>query len=426
MQPAFAVLAVFLACAWSCTPSDSPPKPATSTPTTTASEPAQATATIATADAATATANAAPTPAPATKAGQDFASQARLLYDLTACGGGQAPDVVGKKYFDHHCKDLERAVDRYKRRWLDIAGPELAKLVPANAPTRVVYPFGGGDLLTALATFPSASEITTLSLELAGDVTVLERLGKDEISTVLDTTRRYARFLLQVFHSKTSNMREIMRSDLPAQLIFGMLALRVHDLEPIALRYFRLASDGSVEYYDQAQLDAARAAAKGKKGEVAQTFANAEVEFRKKGESGPTRIWRHFGANLDDKHLAANPALLKHLEAKGSVSAMTKAASYLLWWDSFSAIRGYLLGHAAWMISDSTGPLPEDAAAAGFTQETYGTFERPFLDGAGAKGTRQFVKLWQSQPKRKLKFRYGYPDGSPSGHHHLVVTRKRD
>jgi len=241
---------------------------------------------------------------------------------------------------------------------------------------------------------------------------------------VLDTTRRYARFLLQVFHSKTSNMREIMRADLPAQLIFGMIALRVHDLEPVALRYFHLASDGSVEYYDQQQLDAAVAAARGRKGEVAQIFANAEVEFRKKGESGPTRIWRHFGANLDDKHLAENPALLAHLRAKGPVSAMTKAASYLLWWDSFSTIRGYLLGNAVWMISDSTGPLPADATAAGFTQETYGTFEKPFLEGAGAKGTKQFVKLWQSQPKRALKFRYGYPDGSPSKHHHLVVTRK--
>ncbi len=38
-------------------------------------------------------------------------------------------------------------------------------------PEAVVYPFGGGDLLSALAAYPDAAEYTTLSLELAGHFT---------------------------------------------------------------------------------------------------------------------------------------------------------------------------------------------------------------------------------------------------------------
>ena len=41
-------------------------------------------------------------------------------------------------------------------------------------------------------------------------------------------------------------------------------------------------------------------------------------------------------ANLDDSHLDADPRVLRHLEAKDKVAVMTKAASFLLWYDDFS------------------------------------------------------------------------------------------
>ena len=50
-----------------------------------------------------------------------------------------------------------------------------------------------------------------------------------------------------------------------------------------------------------------------------------------------------------------DPRVVKHLEAKGPIAGMTKAASYLLSWDSFSTIRDYLTGHVVWMVSDATG-----------------------------------------------------------------------
>ena len=61
---------------------------------------------------------------------------------------------------------------------------------------------------------------------------------------------------------------------------------------------------------------------------------------------------------------------------------------------------------------------------AGFTQETYGTFEVSFLE-ASESINAEFKALWDGQPHRKLPFRYGYIDGAkPEGHVHLLVTRK--
>src|SRR6266571_32060 len=85
----------------------------------------------------------------------DFVPQAKELYRVAACGGD---DPVGDKFdakiVDSHCAELREKIDEYKHKWVDVAKPFLATLVPANASSTVIYPFGGGDLLTALATFP--------------------------------------------------------------------------------------------------------------------------------------------------------------------------------------------------------------------------------------------------------------------------------
>jgi hypothetical protein len=119
--------------------------------------------------------------------------------------------------------------------------------------------------------------------------------------------------------------------------------------------------------------------------------------------------------------LKKEPALLRHLERKGPVVAMTKAASYLLWRPDFSLMRQYLLDHMVFMVSDSTGIPPRYAKGAGFVQETYGTFQGSFLR-TGRATNDEFRELWRSQPARPLPFRYGYPDSSH--HFHLLVTRK--
>ena len=109
-------------------------------------------------------------------------------------------------------------------------------------------------------------------------------------------------------------------------------------------------------------------------------FANVEVQFVPKDTpSAPVRIHRHIGANLSDEAIKKAPGVLAHLEAKGHVAAMTKAASYLLWRDDFVTMRTYLVNHIDYMVSDSTGVPPRWLLKAGLTVETWGSFEKSFL-----------------------------------------------
>jgi hypothetical protein len=84
--------------------------------------------------------------------GADLIAPALTLFRVAACGeSGEVPARFDRALVDAHCKALRALYDRYRTRWLALAGPFIAGLRPSGLPPRVVYPFGGGDLLGALA-----------------------------------------------------------------------------------------------------------------------------------------------------------------------------------------------------------------------------------------------------------------------------------
>ncbi len=372
-------------------------------------------------------------PPPPPLAGQDFIDQARILFRLAACGGsGPIPDRFDAKMVEAHCKDLTAKYAEYKRQWVDVAMPYIAKLEPAGLPKEVVYPFGGSDLMSALATFPDATTYTTVSLEIAADIRRVDTITQKKLDAELRLNRDHLGKLFEKIHSRTVNLDIESKSDLPGEIVFSLVALAIYGQEPVSLRYFKFNPDGTLHYLTAEDIDTMEKADAAKKRSPADIqadiFGNVEIQFRKAGDANaPVKTFRHVAYNLDDKHLRADPSILRHLEAKGRVSVMTKAASHCLWSDDFSVIRQYLLDHMAWMISDSTGIPVRIASKAGFIQDTYGIMEWPaafFVDNRNQvainRDAEDMRKLWKTNPQHDLPFRYGYPDRDHHGH--LMVT----
>jgi hypothetical protein len=357
-------------------------------------------------------------------ASADFADDARALYRAAGCGTvGELPSNVDSGLVMRHCATLRFIFDQYKKRWLSRAVPFMATVRPEGIPRRVVYPFGGGDLFAALAVFPNAEEFTTISLEPAGDVRTIETVINPRLRDALAMNRRHLKKLLGLTYSKTTNLDLEGRGAVPGEIVFIMAALAVHDLEPVALRYFAIRDDGTLHYYDKNELPSPEAAARMPGKAPAPEFSNVEIEYRRTGASDAPAVIRHISQDLSDRALQANAGLLRYLASKGSVSAMTKAASHLLWADEFSMVRNYLLQNATWMISDSTGIPPRFATAAGFVQETWGKFDGPARYGPIEPwDARAFRKLFAENPKKELGFQFGYADVHRQIH--LVVTRK--
>lgn len=372
----------------------------------------------------------APPPLP----GANFDTQVRTLFRVAACGGDDpVPAAFDKAAIDAHCKELLLAYEGFRKDWMDVAMPFLARLVPTDSPKTVVYPFGGGDLLGGIATYPNGTDYTTISLETASDI---RRIDQAKASALKPELARYRAVLGKYFakaHSRTDNLDIGTKSILPGEIVFDLVALALHGYEPVAMRYFTFEPDGSVKYVTQADVDAADLAVKQTKKTAEDLdngiFANMELHFRKKGDpKAPIKVLRHVAQNLDDNHLKIDGRVVKYLEGKGpKVATMTKAASHLLWSDSFSIIRGYLATHTDFMISDSTGFSPAFAKKAGFVQDTYGsyTYSEPFglVDNKSMDDLR---KLFLANPHTDVPFRYGYPDDDHKGGHHghILVSRK--
>ncbi|BDG03805.1 hypothetical protein [Anaeromyxobacter oryzae] len=369
-------------------------------------------------------------PAAAAEAPADFTAEAKLLYAVVSCSGAPLPAGFDAKVVQAFCAKQKKQIAAYRDGYLPKASAFLAKLRPAGLPTTVVYPFGGGDLLSALTTYPDARNVTTLSLEHAGDPRRLAAVKDPKVlADSLEVIRQTSAGLLTANDSKTENLMKGQRGEIPGQLAFFMTALAIHGYEPVSLKFFRFEPDGTIHYLTATEIAASeKESAKLLRGQwvspdFSPAFSNSEITFVKKGEDPRTqaRVHRHVAADLSDGALAKQPGILKHLASKGRFVAMTKAASYLLWRGDFSKVRNLLLERMVFMISDSTGIPPAYARKAGFVQETYGTFEKSYLD-ASPTANADFVKLWTSQPKRALPVRYGYLDGEK--HYHLLVTRK--
>jgi hypothetical protein len=366
-------------------------------------------------------------PLPLPPEGADFSAEAKLLFRIVACGNDDPlPAGYDAKVVAHHCKLIRAQEAAYRTKYVE--SPFFDELVPDDVPSTVVYPFGGGDLISALVVFPDATEITTISLELAGDPRRITQLEPAALKRSLAALRVQIGGTLENGSNTSELLSESQRNDLPVQVSSFLMGLAANGFEPVGMRYFRLTDDGAIDYLDAAEIEALDPRAKSRKGDwrspsFSEAFANVEIQYRKQGDAtAPIRVHRHLGWNLADYELDKHPQLLRHLEQKGKVAFLTKGASYLLWVPFFSKIRDYMLAHLAWMLSDSTGIPPRFTKPLGMEQITYGRFNRAFLPKPrGTKDERDFRALWRSQPARPMPFRFGYLDAHLQPH--LVITR---
>src|SRR5262249_14422726 len=160
-------------------------------------------------------------------------------------------------------------------------------------------------------TFPNLSEVTTLSLEHAGDP---RRAAASDAESLADSLRRFRNDingLLTMSDSTTENIMDLQRGDIPGQLAVFFVALASHDQGPAGLRYFGVESDGEIHYLDEAEIAdieddlAKRLNQRWKSPDFSIAFSNVELTFRPKNQpNAPLRVHRHIAANLLDGPLA--------------------------------------------------------------------------------------------------------------------------
>ena len=366
-------------------------------------------------------------PAAAASTPLELDAEVKALFRVAACDGTDLDARFDRAVVDEHCRALAKTVARYRETWLNPARPFFDTLVPKDIPKTIVYPFAGGDLMTALAVFPDLAEITTVSLEAGGDARGLFRETPKDLARHLELHRRFIDELVTWNHNRTLDLAALKRTPLASQLIFALVGLSVHGFEPVGLRSIALNDDGTVRYLSAEDFAAFDKQVEGYKGaqrnaRLNDLLANYELTFRKKGDTA-IRVYRHFQANLANDELAKDPRILRHLDQKGRVTAMTKAASHLLWHNGFKTMREWLKAHVVWMVSDSTGINPLHLEPNRWEQTVYGTFDTAVFNPT-SEGQVAMRALFASQPFRPMPMKlFGYPTKRVKGL--LIVTRPK-
>ncbi len=347
----------------------------------------------------------------------DLTDQARYLYGRIVCQG-RTPDGP--------CKSLDQAVTIYRSNYLAPMRPWLASRRPKQLPPALLYPFSGGDLISALSVYPHQRQFLHFSLEHGGPASAIRGM-----SPALELQARWklvwmVRNLLMAGESFSVDLQKQEQAGLPGTLPLLLVALKVHGGTITGLSYVKVKPDGSLERYSRKELASAGARAKRrdrkwKDPRFSHRYSNVELRFRLKGDTQDRSII-HVAANLSNGGLAKRPGLLALIKRLGPHALMIKAASYLMWDNGFSTIRAAVFSRAAWAISDVSAPYPTWLIKNGWQLEAYGRFDclKKKKMHASSIGWRM---LFRRPKSRALPFRYGYVD-CKSQHHVVLLSRR--
>src|SRR5439155_15154076 len=127
-------------------------------------------------------------------------------------GKGAAPDSKFAEYvqtqaYSEHAEQIRSGWKRFQQPNLDHMRTWWASYAPAKYST-VLYPFGGPDILNALALFPDADSYLLFGLEPPGGIPDLEIMKGDAISAGLSGLRASLSTMLQVNFFITRGMEK--------------------------------------------------------------------------------------------------------------------------------------------------------------------------------------------------------------------------
>lgn len=219
-----------------------------------------------------------------------------------------------------------------------------SELVPRIGETsQVTYLFGGPDLVSALALFPSATSYALGGLEPVGRLTDPLSLSPAELHASLAMLRKSTEVIMNFSHFITKDMK----TELAASHFQGVF--------PIMLVFLSFA-DARIDLAERLTLQRGGTLARGETGGGQPAL---RIVFR--AEPGlPASEVVYLQSNVADSSLQANPAILEFLGSRGPATGYLKAASYLPHSGGFDLVRNFLLGHCRAIVQDDSGiPLSE-------------------------------------------------------------------
>ncbi len=265
------------------------------------------------------------------------------------------------------------------------------ELVPRIGPTsQVTYLFGGPDLVSTLALFPSARLYALGGLEPVGRLTNPLTLSPEDLASSLAALRKSTEVILNFSHFITRDMK----TDLASSHFEGVF--------PIMLVFLSFI-DARIDLAERLTLERGGTLARG---EVAGGQAALRIVFRTAPGLPPSEVV-YFQANVADSALQSNPAILDWLRTRGRTTGYLKAASYLMHTGGFTRVRDFLLENSRVLVQDDSGIPLSVLRARDWSVVFFGDYTRP-LDIFRSYDQPALRTVYEAGAGFPLPFGFGY------------------
>lgn len=290
------------------------------------------------------------------------------------------------------------------------------------------YPFGGPDMMNAVAFYPDAKEYILMGLEPTRSVPDPLKIGKNNALKGLTHLKGTLTEILghNFFHTK------IMAYEIGSHSLSGISSVVSHFLvrsgyDVISIDDIYIDDAGKDHVFnDQVKKDKT-------KPNAAHGIRLRFVTLDSKSEAGENSYYSdevktifYFPGDASDASFGGKTGLVKFLTERKGMTTMLKAASYLMFNDNFDDMRAFIMGYSDVIMSDASGiPYHFLKSNKAFDVTLYGEYVRP-IHLFRLRCQPDLAKDIKTMSQGKLGFSYGYTSARYSHTQLIFAVRKKN
>lgn len=220
----------------------------------------------------------------------------------------------------------------------------------------VFYPFSGPDFLYSYSLFPQAKEMVLVGLEPVGSVPDLASLDSSQFNYKLQEVRNSLYAILQFSFFRTNDMKVDLQKQGVLPILYVFMARtnnRILDVD-----YISLNQEGNIQSLSE------------------NLTPGVKIAFVPQGEKEPRTLY-YFSADLSNDGMTKHPEIAEFVAKLDNPVTYLKAASYLMYYDSFSQIKDVILSQSSYLLQDDSGMPLSSFNNDKWDLEFYGNYTTP-------------------------------------------------
>ena len=283
---------------------------------------------------------------------------AKILAGIKEGANGNFTDLENTNAWQSHHNTLASSWTKLEtqqiskvREW---TATELKDINASNS--AIFYPFSGPDFLYSYSLFPQAKEMVLVGLEPVGSVPDLASLDSSQFNYKLQEVRNSLYAILQFSFFRTNDMKVDLQKQGVLPILYVFMARTNNRI--LDVNYVGLDEEAKIQPLSEGLIP------------------GVKIAFVPEGEKKPRTLY-YFSTDLSNDGITKHPEIVEFVAKLDNPITYLKAASYLMYYDSFSQIKDVILSQSSYLLQDDSGMPLSSFNKNKWDLEFYGNYTTP-------------------------------------------------